>query len=131
MFDILNDKDKIVHFIGIGGISMSGLAEILIDYGYSVSGSDRASSKLTKKLESMGAKIYIGQKKENVHGKDIVVYTAAIKQDNPELKEARSLNIPTMDRAEFLGLIMKKFKNAIAVSGTHGKIGRASCRERV
>lgn len=121
MFDIFNDKDKIVHFIGIGGISMSGLAEILIDYGYSVSGSDRASSPLTKKLESMGAKIYIGQREENVHGKDIVVYTAAIKQDNPELKEAKSLNIPTMDRAEFLGLIMKKFKNAIAVSGTHGK----------
>ncbi|MCX7885167.1 MAG: UDP-N-acetylmuramate--L-alanine ligase [Caloramator sp.] len=121
MFDLFNDTNKRVHFIGIGGISMSGLAEILIDYGYNVSGSDRTSSKLTEKLNKLGAKIYIGHDASNVHGADIVVYTAAVKEDNPELVEAKKLNLLVMDRAEFLGQIMKKFKKGIAVSGTHGK----------
>lgn len=121
MFDLFNDANKRVHFIGIGGISMSGLAEILIDYGYNVSGSDRASSKLTEKLNNLGAKIYIGHDASNVHGADIVVYTAAVKEDNPELVEAKRLNLLVMDRAEFLGEIMKKYKKGIAVSGTHGK----------
>ncbi|EYE87888.1 UDP-N-acetylmuramate--alanine ligase [Fervidicella metallireducens AeB] len=121
MFDIYNDKNKKVHFIGIGGISMSGLAEILIDYGYHVSGSDRSKSKFTDKLQKLGADIFIGHEPSHVHGADLVVYTAAVKDDNPELIEAKNLDIPLMDRAEFLGAIMKKFSKGIAVSGTHGK----------
>ncbi|SKA95381.1 UDP-N-acetylmuramate--L-alanine ligase [Caloramator quimbayensis] len=121
MFDLYNDVNKRVHFIGIGGISMSGLAEILIDYGYNVSGSDRAASRLTEKLYNLGAKIYIGHDASNVHGADIVVYTAAVKEDNPELIEAKRLNLLVMDRAEFLGEIMKKYEKGVAVSGTHGK----------
>lgn len=121
MFNLNEDKLKKVHFIGIGGISMSGLAEILINYGYTISGSDRAESNLTQKLKKMGAKIYIGHAESNINLSDLVVYTAAIGDDNPELLRARSLNIPTMDRAEFLGDIMKLFKKSIAVAGTHGK----------
>ena len=121
MFNLKNDFNKKVHFIGIGGISMSGLAEILIDNGYNISGSDRNESALTDKLSSIGAKIYIGHSAENVHGADLVVYTAAVKEDNPEIIEAKKLNIPLMDRAEFLGDIMKEFQKRIAVSGTHGK----------
>lgn len=121
MFDIYKDTDKKVHFIGIGGISMSGLAEILVDYGYKVSGSDRSKSRLTDKLEKLGVEIHIGHSSENVKGADIVVYTAAVKDDNPELIEARRLGLSIFDRAEFLGLLMKKFEKAIAVSGSHGK----------
>jgi UDP-N-acetylmuramate--alanine ligase len=121
MFDIYSDVNKKVHFVGIGGISMSGLAEILIGYGYSVSGSDWSKSSLTDKLESLGAKIYIGHESANIHGADIVVYTAAVRDDNPELVEARRLGITTYTRAEFLGYIMKKFSKSIAVSGSHGK----------
>lgn len=121
MFDIYKDKEKHVHFIGIGGISMSGLATILLDRSFSVSGSDRSDSPLLEKLRNMGAKIYIGHAAENVVGADLVVYTAAISNENPELQEARRLNIPTIDRAEFLGAMMKHFPQSIGVSGTHGK----------
>lgn len=121
MFDIYNDKDKHVHFVGIGGISMSGLATILLDRSFSISGSDRSDSPLLEKLRNMGAEIYIGHAAENVKGADLVVYTAAIADDNPELQEARRLNIPTIDRAEFLGAMMKHFPQSIGVSGTHGK----------
>lgn len=121
MFNLYEDKSKSIHFIGIGGISMSGLAKILIDYGYTVSGSDRAESNLTQKLRNMGAEIFIGQSASNIKAPDLVVYTAAISEDNPELIRAKELNIKVMDRAEFLGNIMKTFKKTIAVSGTHGK----------
>ena len=121
MFDIYKDKDKHIHFTGIGGISMSGLAIILLDRGYRVSGSDRSNSPLLEKLRRLGATIYIGHAAENVKDADMVVYTAAIQDDNPELQEARHLNIPTVDRAEFLGAMMKHFPKAVGVSGTHGK----------
>lgn len=121
MFDIYSDVDKKVHFVGIGGISMSGLAEILIDYGYRVSGSDLNRSPLTDKLESLGAEIHIGHDAANIIDVDIVVYTAAAKEDNPELVKARSLGITTYTRAEFLGFIMNKFSKSIAISGSHGK----------
>ena len=111
-----------IHFIGIGGISMSALAEICLNKGYSVSGSDMSRSPMTEKLESQGAKIYIGQKKENIVDElDIVVYTAAIHPDNEELLAAKDKNILTINRAVFLGQIMREYKNSIAVSGTHGK----------
>lgn len=118
----ISDKrfDKI-HFIGIGGISMSALAEIMLNEGHEVSGSDRSSSKLTEKLKNDGAKIYIGHSASNINGQDLIVYTAAIPKDNPEIQEAIKQNIPLMDRAEFLGYVMQNYKNSIAVSGTHGK----------
>lgn len=120
-FDINRDKGLKVHFIGIGGISMSGLAETLLHYGYDVSGSDSKGSKIIDKLMEKGARVSIGHKAENVEGAGLVVYTAAVKQDNPEIIRARELNIPIVDRAEFLGQIMKQYKYAVAVAGTHGK----------
>jgi len=110
-----------VHFIGIGGISMSGLAEILKSRGYTVTGSDMKTSAIINKLEHMGIKTITGHSGENIAGADLVVYTAAIKEDNPELMTARLLGIPTMDRATLLGLIMKGYPGSIAISGTHGK----------
>ncbi len=111
-----------VHFIGIGGISMSGLAEILLEEGFTVSGSDSKESPLTKKLESEGARIFYGQKAENIiPGIGCVVYTAAINRSNPELIEAVAQKLPLLTRAELLGQLMKNYDMPIAVSGTHGK----------
>lgn len=119
-FDFI--KNKKVYFIGIGGISMSGLAEILLEKGFKVSGSDIKSSPATDKLKSMGAHIYIGQISKNITSDiDLIVYTAAIPKDNEELLKAKTLNIPLITRAEFLGNIMKGHKYNVAVSGTHGK----------
>jgi UDP-N-acetylmuramate--alanine ligase len=120
-FDFIKDKNKKVHFIGIGGISMSGLAEILIENGYKVSGSDMKSSNITEKLEKLGAEFYLGHSEDNLTDSDLVVYTAAVSEDNPELLKAQASGIPTMDRAEFLGKIMKGHKYNIAIAGTHGK----------
>ncbi len=110
-----------VHFIGIGGISMSGLAEILIDRGYIVSGSDRAETHITKKLEAKGARIYIGQCASNIENPDVVVYSAAISPDNPERIAAEKSSAVVFDRATLMGAIMKLYKYPVAVSGTHGK----------
>ena len=120
-FDFIKDKDKKIHFIGIGGISMSGLAAVLLNSGFKVSGSDFKNSPIVEKLKTSGAEIYIGHKRENIKNVDLVVYTAAIPSDNPELLEAEEKNISLMDRAEFLGEIMKGHKYNVAVSGTHGK----------
>lgn len=120
-FDLNNDFNKKVHFIGIGGVSMSGLAEILLLRGYKVSGSDMKSSPLTEKLSKSGADIYIGHDKNNLKDVDIVVYTAAIPSTNPEIIESKALNIQMLTRAQFLGAIMKDHKYNVAVSGTHGK----------
>lgn len=111
-----------VHFIGIGGISMSGLASILLQQHFKVSGSDTKESDLTKLLEDQGAVIYYGQRASNLDViPDLVVYTAAIHKDNPEYEKACSLRLPMLSRAEFLGQLMKNYQTPIAVSGTHGK----------
>ncbi|MDD6057064.1 MAG: UDP-N-acetylmuramate--L-alanine ligase [Clostridiales bacterium] len=111
-----------IHFIGIGGISMSGLAEILFEEGFAVSGSDAAESELTQHLEQMGIPVFYGQSAANLaDGIDLVVYTAAIREDNPEFACAKEREIPLMSRAELLGQIMDNYHNSIAVSGTHGK----------
>lgn len=111
-----------VHFMGIGGISMSGLAEILKDRGFTVSGSDRAPSDITKALENKGIKVYYGQVKENITDDiDLVVYTAAISKDNEELLEAKNRGIECIPRADMLGQIMTNYNVPIAISGTHGK----------
>ena len=122
MYKIDFSQPAKVHFIGIGGISMSGLAEILLNAGFTVSGSDRASSDLTKRLEEKGAIVYYGQRAENIkEDTQLVVYTAAIREDNPEYAAAVASGIPMMPRAQLLGQIMKNFETSIAVSGTHGK----------
>jgi UDP-N-acetylmuramate--alanine ligase len=112
-----------VYFIGIGGISMSGLAEILMSKGFTVAGSDRQVSEMTKRLESQGACIFYDQVAENIANQDmdVVVYTAAIHEDHPELKEARDRNLPVLTRAELLGQIMQFYPTAVAIAGTHGK----------
>ena len=120
-FDFNKDKNKKIYFIGIGGISMSGLAEILLEHDFSVSGSDMNSSAMTEKLVKNGATIYIGHREENIKDAELIVYTAAISKDNPEMLRGVELNIPMLDRAEFLGYLMKDFKYNIAISGTHGK----------
>ncbi len=118
----LKEDFKHIHFIGIGGISMSGLAFTLHNKGATVTGSDTKESPLTSKLAGMGMKITIGQKAENIEpGTDLVVYTAAVKADNPELCAAMAKNIPCIDRAELMGLIMQDFPYPVCVAGTHGK----------
>ena len=114
-------KGARIHFIGIGGISMSGLAQIAIQKGFVVSGSDRTETDITKKLQSQGAKIHIGHSKDLVVGCDLIVHTAAVHYDNPEMAGAKELGTKLIDRAEFLGALMKEYKNAVGISGTHGK----------
>ena len=111
-----------IHFIGIGGISMSGLAEILLKEGFTISGSDAKESPLTKHLEEKGAQLFYGQRASNIiDGIDLVVYTAAIHPDNPEYACAVEKGLPMMSRADLLGQMMKNYSMPIAVSGTHGK----------
>ena len=110
-----------VHMIGINGISMSGLSELLIDMGYLVSGSDLTLSDRTNRLKELGVVVYNGHSKDNIKDADVVIYTAAVKSDNPELKGAMEAGIPCLERAELLGAIMSGFEKSIAVSGTHGK----------
>ena len=122
MFKINFHEPIHIHFIGIGGISMSGLAEILLKEGFRVSGSDRASSEMTDRLISLGAHVMIGQKAENITDDvDLVVYTAAIHPENEEFQMAQTKQIPMMTRACLLGQMMTNYKVPIAVSGTHGK----------
>lgn len=111
-----------VYFIGIGGISMSGLAEILLKEGFTISGSDARESALTIHLEKAGAKVFYGQTADHItEDIDVVVYTAAIHDDNPEFVAAKAANLPMLARAELLGQIMRNYPTAIAVAGTHGK----------
>lgn len=122
MYKIDFNKPEHIHFIGIGGISMSGLAEILLGAGFGISGSDSKPSALTKQLEEKGAKVFYGQCAENIsEDYNCVVYTAAIHPDNPEFARCVELGLPMLSRAELLGQIMKNYNTAIAVSGTHGK----------
>ena len=122
MYQINFSHPSSVYFVGIGGISMSGLAEILADAGFTVSGSDRSRSALTDMLESKGINVFYGQRAENITDNiDCVVFTSAIGRDNPEYIAAHEKKIPCLTRAELLGQIMKNYATPIAVSGTHGK----------
>lgn len=118
---LLEDTNKKIHMIGIGGVSMSGIADILLNMGFSVSGSDMTKSNVTDRLEKQGIKIIIGHFPENVHNADIVVYTAAIKANNPEMVEAKKLNLTLIERSDFLGALTSLYEETIAISGTHGK----------
>ncbi|HEY9061847.1 MAG TPA: UDP-N-acetylmuramate--L-alanine ligase [Pseudobacteroides sp.] len=112
---------KKIHFVGIGGISMSGLAEILLSQGYEISGSDMKASSITDRLQSMGIKFFNGHSSDNIENPDLVIYTAAVKKDNPELVKSQGLGIKTIERSVLLGQIMKQYPFSINVSGTHGK----------
>lgn len=109
-----------IHFVGIGGIGMSGIAEVLINHGYTVQGSDQKTSKITDRLAGMGATIFEGQRAENLEGAEVVVISSAIKPGNPELDEARARGLPVVRRAEMLAELMR-LKSNIAIAGTHGK----------
>ncbi len=122
MYQIHFNQPIHIYFMGIGGISMSGLAEILLQENFRISGSDREQSKLTDSLTSLGVTIYYGQRASNIQDDiDLVVYTAAIKQDNPEFQEVLRRGLPLLTRAELLGQLMCNYQMPIAVSGTHGK----------
>ena len=109
-----------IHFVGIGGIGMSGIAEVLLNLGYQVQGSDLKDSKITERLASLGAKIFIGQRAENLESAEVVVISSAIKSGNPELDAARMAGLPVVRRAEMLAELMR-MKSNVAIAGTHGK----------
>jgi UDP-N-acetylmuramate--alanine ligase len=111
---------KRIHFVGIGGAGMCGIAEVLLNTGYQISGSDIRTSKNTQRLESMGSTIFIGHKAGNVEGVDVLVVSSAVNEENPEVKAARELRIPIVPRAEMLAELMR-YRHGIAVAGTHGK----------
>ena len=121
-----------VHFIGIGGISMSGLAEILLGQGYSISGSDITATHITRKLQSLGMDIHPdGHNAAYAIGVDLVVYTAAVKPDNAELAKAAELGIPAIERATLLGALMREYTHSICIAGTHGKTTTTSMMAHV
>ena len=126
MIDILDYQGKRVHMIGIGGSSMSGLAEMLLKEGYAVTGSDNANSHAVERLREKGIPVALGHAAENVRGADLLVFSAAIAPENPERQEARRLGIPEMERSILLGQLMRGHKNAVCVCGTHGKTTTSS-----
>ncbi|MDF2537516.1 MAG: murC [Herbinix sp.] len=122
MYKIEFDKPCRIHFIGIGGISMSGFAEYLHSIGFQVSGSDKCQSKITDHLINLGIEVFYGQRPSNITPDiKIIVYTAAVHADNEEFVAAKEANLPCLNRAELIGQLMLNYKNAVAISGTHGK----------
>lgn len=113
-------KVRQIHFIGIGGSGMNGIAQVLLNQGFTVTGSDLKESQTVINLKQMGAKIYIGHDPKNIEGADVVVYSSAVKEDNPELVKAKEKGIPTIPRGEMLAELMR-FKYGIAIAGSHGK----------
>lgn len=120
MLDLLKKKYGKIHFVGIGGIGMSGIAEYLLRKGFTVKGSDLNKSEITDKLESLGAVIYEGHREENITDCDLVVYSSAVSEDNPEMVKANSLGIKSVKRSEILGELTR-FGFTLGVAGTHGK----------
>ncbi len=117
----LNKLSRRIHFVGIGGIGMSGIAEVMHNLGYNIQGSDLSSNYNTERLESLGVKIFIGHDASNIQNVDYVVISSAVKGENPEVKEAIRNQIPVIKRAEMLAELMRFKKTAIAISGSHGK----------
>ena len=118
--DKLLGRIRHIHFVGIGGAGMSGIAEVLQNLGYTVSGSDKYENKVTRRLQGLGINVVQGHAQAHINGSDVVVFSSAVAQDNPELKEARTRRIPIIPRAEMLAELMR-FKHGIAIAGTHGK----------
>lgn len=132
MYQIDFKKPIHIHFIGIGGISMSGLAEILLKENFTISGSDAKSSDIVDNLIAMGAMVTIGQCAENITDDiDLVVYTAAVHADNPEFAACKAKNIPMLTRAQLLGQIMSNYKYSVSVAGTHGKTTTTSMLSQI
>jgi UDP-N-acetylmuramate--alanine ligase len=113
-------KIEKIHFVGIGGIGMSGIAEVLLNLGYRVSGSDLKQSEITERLAALGGEIHYGHARENIRGADVVVISSAVREENPEVVEARELLVPVIPRAEMLAELMR-MKYGLAIAGTHGK----------
>src|SRR5262245_48307101 len=109
-----------IHFIGIGGSGMSGLAEVLLNLGYPVSGSDLRSSEATDRILALGGRVYIGHSATNVEGAQVIVYSTAVRENNPELQAARAAQVPVIPRADMLAELMR-MKYGVAVGGAHGK----------
>ena len=118
-------KTRRIHFVGVGGIGMSGIAELLANLGYAVSGSDARQSDVTDRLESLGVTVHVGHRAGNVGDADVVVYSSAVKADNPELSQARERRVPVIPRAEMLAELMR-LRFGIAVAGAHGKTSTTS-----
>jgi len=116
----MKNKKRVIHFVGIGGIGMSGIAEVLHTMGYKVKGSDLKDTHITEHLRNLGIEVYIGHKRENVGNADVIVYSNAVPEENPEIIEARERNIPIIPRAEMLNELLR-IKRGIGISGTHGK----------
>ena len=114
------ERFKKLHFIGIGGIGMSGIAEVLHNLGFDISGSDLRSSATTERLEGLGIKVHIGHKAANSSGAHVVVVSSAVPEDNPEVQEARAHNVPVIPRAEMLAEL-ERLKFSLLVAGSHGK----------
>ena len=111
---------KTIHFIGVGGAGISGIAEVLLNQGYKITGSDVVSSTNTDRLKKMGAEIYIGHQAQNIESSDVVVYSSAIRADNPEMVAANITVKPLIPRAQMLSELMR-YRHSIAIAGTHGK----------
>ena len=126
MIDIHDYQGKRVHMIGIGGSSMSGLAEMLLKEGYTVTGSDNANSHAVERLRGMGIQVYVGHAAEHARGADLLIFSAAIAPENPERQEARALGIPEMERSTLLGQLMQGHRQAVCVCGAHGKTTTSS-----
>jgi len=117
---VFRGRIRTIHFVGIGGVGMSGIAEVLLDHGFAVTGSDMKRSDTTRRLESKGASVAVGHAAENVADADVVVFSSAVPRDNPEVVEARRNNVPVIPRAEMLAELMR-IKDGIAIAGSHGK----------
>lgn len=114
------DQAHPIHFVGIGGAGMSGIAEVLLTKGHAISGSDMSESEVTTRLRNLGAQVHIGHQAEHVNGASVVVLSSAVKADNPEVLRAKEKNIPILPRAKMLALLMQSYQSII-VAGTHGK----------
>ena len=123
---MLFKKAKHIHFIGIGGIGMSGIAELLLNLDFIITGSDISKSQNVKRLENRGVKISIGHSAKNIDNVDVVVYSSAVKQENIEILTAKKRNIPVIRRAEMLAQLINLKETSIAVGGTHGKTTTSS-----
>lgn len=130
-FNLYDKNIKSIHFIGIGGVSMSGIAQLLKFHEFDVSGSDRDDSDTLDELRGLGIKIYIGQKKENIDNPDLIIYTDAILPDNEELIAAQESGAPCVSRGVFLGALMRNYKYSIGVSGSHGKSSTTSMISKI
>ena len=120
-YDNILDKVKKIHFVGIGGSGMCPLAEILFSEDFEITGSDCNESDTLDRIKGMGIKVFEGHFAENVKDTELVVYTAAVKSDNPELVAANELGIPCLERSVMLGIVTRRYNRSVAVAGTHGK----------